>query len=46
MSIDFSNKANLLLLEQMGIYPDAAIRAKRPKLRSVALSFIAVARMR
>jgi hypothetical protein len=30
----------------MGIYPDRAIREKRPKLRSVALGFIAIARMR
>lgn len=35
-----------MLLEQMGIYPDASIRAKRPRLRSVALFFVAIARMR
>ena len=30
----------------MGIYPDPAVRAKRPKMRSVALLFVAIARMR
>jgi hypothetical protein len=42
----YSNKADLHLLENMGIYPDRAIRQRRPKLKSVALSFIAIARMR
>ena len=32
--------------EQMGIYPDSSIREKRPRLRSVALFFIAIARMK
>ena len=41
-----SNKVNLLLLEQMGIYPDASIRAKRPQLKSVVIGVIAIARMR
>jgi Pericentrin-AKAP-450 domain of centrosomal targeting protein len=44
--IDFSNKADLHLLEEMGIYPDRAIRQKRPKLRSVGLMMVAIARMR
>jgi len=35
-----------MLLEQMGIYPDPAIREKRPRLRSVALFFVAIARMK
>ena len=43
---DYSNKADLHLLEQMGIYPEPAIRQKRPTLKAVALSFIAIARMR
>ena len=30
----------------MGIYPDPALRMKRPKMRSVALFFVAIARMR
>ena len=30
----------------MGIYPDPAKRAKRPKLRSVAMMMVAIARMR
>ena len=30
----------------MGIYPDPALRTKRPKMRSVALFFVAIARMR
>ena len=41
-----SNKVNLRLLEQMGIYPDKRIRARKPKFRSVALFVVAVARMR
>ena len=34
------------LLQQMGIYPDPAKRAKRPKLKSVGLMMVAMARMR
>jgi len=30
----------------MGIYPDPAVRTKRPKMRSVALFFVAIARMK
>lgn len=30
----------------MGIYPDPVIRQRRPKMKSVAMFFIAIARMR
>ena len=41
-----SNKANLLLLQQMGIYPEPEVRNRRPKMRSVALFVLAMMRMR
>jgi Pericentrin-AKAP-450 domain of centrosomal targeting protein len=41
-----SNKANLLLLQQMGIYPEPEVRNRRPKMRSVALFVLAMTRMR
>ncbi|KAK9238684.1 hypothetical protein V1525DRAFT_400238 [Lipomyces kononenkoae] len=45
-SFESCNKANLYMLEQMGIYPDKKHRSQRPTLKAVAHMMIAVIRMR
>jgi hypothetical protein len=41
-----SNAADLRLLEDIGITPDATIREKKPSLRTVGFAVIASLRMR
>ncbi|KAK9452616.1 hypothetical protein V1511DRAFT_536341 [Dipodascopsis uninucleata] len=45
-SFESCNKANLYLLEQMGIYPERKYRNRRPKLKSVVCMVVAAIRMR
>lgn len=40
-----SNKADLKMLEEMGITPDLTIRQRKPTLKSVGLMVIATVRM-
>lgn len=40
-----SNKADLKLLEEMGITPEESMREKRPSLKSVGVAVIATIRM-
>ena len=40
-----SNKADLRLLEEMGVTPDQTIREKRPTLRTMGWMVIAILRM-
>ena len=41
-----SNKADLRLLEEMGITPDRTIREKKPSLRTVGWMVVATVRMK
>lgn len=40
-----SNKADLKMLEEMGITPDRSVRERKPTLRTVGLAVIATVRM-
>jgi hypothetical protein len=42
----YSNKADLKLIEEMGITPDISIREKKPSLRTVGWMVIASVRMK
>ena len=44
-NIFYSNKADLRLLEEMGLTPDESIRQKTPSLRAVGWAVVAAQRM-